>query len=77
MKRLTDSQILDALKRLNWHYGRGEVTSATFHHSALDGLTHAGLARREYEPRLGSPEQFQFRVENRTVKALGHQRTVE
>lgn len=59
------AEIVDALTRLNWNYGRGDVVSVN--------VKRGVFVRKPFQCR---PETRTFRVKGRTVYALGHQLSV-
>jgi hypothetical protein len=59
------SEVVDALKSLNWNYGRGDVVSVN--------VARGTFVRKPFQCR---PETRTFKVRGRTVFALRHQKTV-
>lgn len=62
--------LMDAIERLNWNYGRGEVVSVTW--EGRDPANCEGTFTRK--PFSCEPETRRFRAVDGTVYALGHQR---
>lgn len=70
-----ENAIAEALKRLNWHYGRGDYVGFT-----LDLKTGYGRMTRYVPsgPYTGREETRQFRLlRGDTVRFAGHQRKIK
>ena len=68
--RLTRADLFAAIQRLNWMYGRGEISDRTIRCFA-DGRVEC-TARLQY-----GESKFTARFNGRTVYARGHQTTVK
>lgn len=66
---LTQKQIRQALTVLNWHHGKGEVVKVSTPRNGRGGF--------DIKPYGLTVQTRVYRIEGRTVYALGHQRTVK
>lgn len=71
---ITSGPLFDAIRRLNWIYGRGCVFGCWIDNG--DTQNGAGRAWRQLPvtQRIGHPEIIRFRIVRGTVHVLGHQR---
>lgn len=66
--------VFDALEKLNWSYGRGDLIRII---PPVDGrISQPHTSKAQRLPRGCKMEYFTYRFDGRSVYALGHQRKI-